>query len=128
MTATPESICAASGSSVLSLVPNTGYGAGSIQWQDSPNGTVYTDIAGATNTSYSTPVLTSTTYYKALIKDGLGNICLQPSASVSVGLPSITGTVPATCRRSGGDAHRAAVHRGAERAARRHRRASARLS
>lgn len=39
----------------------------SFQWQSSTNGTFWTNIAGATDVSYTTPALTATTYYRRLV-------------------------------------------------------------
>jgi hypothetical protein len=56
-----SSICV-SGTATLTL---TGSANGNIQWQQATSATgPFTDIAGATGTSYTTPVLTSTTYYR----------------------------------------------------------------
>lgn len=91
--ASPAEICY-SGSSVLSLNPSSGYGEGTFQWQDSPDNVTFTDIIGATGTSYTTPVLTTTTYYKAIIRNGSGAVCLSPQYTLIVNHPSITGTTP----------------------------------
>jgi RHS repeat-associated protein len=41
-----------------------GNGSYTYQWQSSPNSTSWTNISGATSTSYSPPALTATTYYR----------------------------------------------------------------
>jgi len=38
-----------------------------IQWQTSPDGINFTDIAGATSSSYTTPVVTSATYFQCVV-------------------------------------------------------------
>jgi hypothetical protein len=49
----------------------TGFAAGgSIQWQQSPDGVNFTDIGGATAATYETPLLTSTTFYRAKVNFG----------------------------------------------------------
>jgi hypothetical protein len=85
----PDTICV-SGSSKLSLDTIAGYFPGSIQWQQSTNGTTYTDIAGATNPVYNTPVLSfgQNTYYKAIIKAGAA-ICQTPVKYVVIANPTI---------------------------------------
>jgi len=100
----PEPIAAANpaqfcltGSAVLSIAPLTDYGNGVLQWQDSPNGTTYTNIAGANAATYTTPSLTSTTYYKLLLKGTNGTACSNPATTVvTVNNPQVTGTTPGT--------------------------------
>jgi hypothetical protein len=59
-----SSICV-SGTATLTL---TGSANGNIQWQSSTSATgPFANIAGATSTTYTTPVLNSTTYYRASI-------------------------------------------------------------
>ncbi len=91
----PDEICK-SGSAVLSTTPSIGYGAATFQWQDSPNGSVYTDILLATALEYTTPVITSTTYYQLLIKDGNNNVCVTPQKTMVVNNPQILSTTPGT--------------------------------
>lgn len=96
ISATPANICF-SDSSKLSLVPATGYGAGSIQWQQSATGGAgtYTNISGQTGTSYTTPIINTATWYGVVLKDGAGNTCLlNPTYQLTVSTPSITGTTP----------------------------------
>jgi hypothetical protein len=57
-----SSLCV-SGTVTLTL---TGSANGNIQWQSATSATgPFTDIAGATSATYTTPVLTSTTYFRA---------------------------------------------------------------
>ena len=44
--------------------------SGAIQWQSSPNNSTWTNISGATAASYTTPALTTTTYYRAVVTSG----------------------------------------------------------
>jgi hypothetical protein len=85
----PDTICV-SGSSKLSLDTIAGYFPGSIQWQSSADGVNYTDIAGATNPIYNTPVLAfgQNTYFRALIKAGAA-ICQSPVKYVVIANPTI---------------------------------------
>jgi hypothetical protein len=72
---TPATICN-SGTAVLSLTPASGYANKFIQWQTSAdNIAAYTAISGAINTTYTTPTVTSSSWYKALIKNGAGATC-----------------------------------------------------
>jgi hypothetical protein len=92
--ATPEAICAASGTSSLSISPASGYGSATFQWFDSPNGSAYSSIGGATSSTYGTPTLTAPTYYKIEIRDPANNLCASPVKLVNVGIPSLTSTTP----------------------------------
>ena len=83
----PDSICS-SGTSVLSLVPSTGYAPNSIQWQQSTDGVTYTNITGATAVSYTTPTLTTNQYYRALIKS-TNDTCEMPVKHVVVVNPQL---------------------------------------
>lgn len=85
----PDTICV-SGSTKLTLDTAAGYYPGSIQWQTSTNGTTYTDIAGATNPIYNTPVLAfgQNTYYRAVIKAGTAT-CMMPVKYVVIANPTI---------------------------------------
>ena len=58
----PASLCS-SGTATLSLTGTTTNTGNSYQWLSSPTGSGYTAIGGATNATYITPVISSTTYY-----------------------------------------------------------------
>ncbi len=88
ITASPDTICN-SGTTTLRLVPATNYYAGSIQWQESTNGTAYNDIPSATGVSYTTPVLTDNHYYRVLIRAGAGVTCQTPVKYVVVAHPAL---------------------------------------
>ncbi|RSK30194.1 Ig-like domain-containing protein [Hymenobacter metallilatus] len=64
VTASASQLCQ-SGTSTLTL---TGAANGSIQWQQSTDNTTFTDIAGATAATFTTPVLTQTTYFRAQVR------------------------------------------------------------
>lgn len=68
-----------SGSTLLSVSGSTSGVTGlSYQWQSGPSATgPWTSISGATNATYTTPTLTTTTYYQRLISctnSGLSNV------------------------------------------------------
>ena len=86
--AAPDTICN-SGTTMLRLIPETNYYAGSIQWQESTNGTLYNDIPGATGVTYTTPTLTANHYYKALIRSNAGTTCEAPTKYIVVAHPSL---------------------------------------
>ena len=78
----------------------TGY-TGTIQWQQSPDGnTGWTNVtggSGATSATYTTPALTATTYYRAMVTSGTCSSDYSTTASVTVNeLLTITGTTPAS--------------------------------
>jgi hypothetical protein len=87
--AAPDTICV-SGTSTLKLIPQTGYAPNTIQWQESPDGTTYTDILGATSVVYTTPTLTADHYYRALINT-VGSVppCLSPVKKIVVANPQL---------------------------------------
>ncbi|MFN5442758.1 MAG: hypothetical protein ACK48V_00860 [Crocinitomicaceae bacterium] len=74
--ASPSSVCT-NGSTTLSLTGNIG---SPIQWQSSSDNTTFTDIIGATSSSYSATGLTSSKYYRAKI--GSGTCVVNSSSSL----------------------------------------------
>ncbi|MDD2304429.1 MAG: YDG domain-containing protein [Prolixibacteraceae bacterium] len=78
------------GSTVITLNGSLG----SVQWQSSTDNSTYADISGATGLSYTTPALTSTTYYRAVVTNG---VCSGSKTStvttVAVSAASVAGTV-----------------------------------
>ena len=84
----PDTLCAPSGATTVRLVPETGYKAGTIQWQISTDGITYTNIAGATNATYPTGTLTANRWYKALIKAG-NTICESPTKKIVIADPQL---------------------------------------
>ncbi len=93
--ATPAAICT-SGTTTLALTPASGYGAAKFQWQSSTNNIAFTDVTGATATTYTTPVTTTNVYYRATIKDGANATCFNSASDTArVYNPQITGTTPA---------------------------------
>ncbi|MCB9233897.1 MAG: HYR domain-containing protein [Bacteroidia bacterium] len=94
------------GSASLSSSASGGTGSCSFQWQSSPNNSTWTSISGATGSTYATPALTSTTYYR-VVRNCTGNGCgTATSNSVAVTVvadPSISAS-GATTICSGGSA------------------------
>ncbi len=94
-TATPASICT-SGTTTLALTPATGYGAAKFQWQSSTNNSTFTDVTGATAVTYTTPVTTTNTYYRATIKNSANAACFNSASDTArVYNPLVTATTPA---------------------------------
>lgn len=65
-------VASATNSTTLTLSGNTG----TIQWQSSTDNTTYTDITGATSSTYLATNITATTYYRAVITN---NACTSNS-------------------------------------------------
>ncbi len=93
VTSHPDTICV-SGSSTLTLNTSTGFGSATYQWQSSSDGVTFSDITGATSTTYTTPTITITTSYRVLVKNGLGSICTFGSKDIIVSNPMIVNTTP----------------------------------
>jgi hypothetical protein len=82
-----SSICV-SGTATLTL---TGAANGSIQYQSSSDNVTFTDIAGATSATYTTPVLTTTTYYRAQVRCNTGTATSNVS-TITVNNPLVAST------------------------------------
>jgi hypothetical protein len=52
------------GTATLTATATGGTGTCGLQWQDSHDGTTWTDISGATNSTYTTPALTANKYFR----------------------------------------------------------------
>jgi hypothetical protein len=94
ITATVPSFCVTGGSTLLKLNPLTEYAGNYVQWQTSSNGISYSDISGATGTSYTTPVFNDSSYFRALVKNEIGTVCSQTDILIPVSKPLITSTTP----------------------------------
>src|SRR4030095_2714721 len=81
---TPQAAFCQNGETTLTL---DGYSPGAtLQWaQSATSGGPYTNIAGATSDSYTTPNLTSTTYYVAKVT--CANTANSPEQAVQVNIP-----------------------------------------
>jgi len=83
-----------SGTSNLALNPAIAQTGVQYQWQSSTNNTTFTSVAGATNATYTTPVISNTTYYRAVINNSDGQLCFNSvSDTVLVQAPAITSVV-----------------------------------
>jgi len=93
-TAASSAICAGTNTTVTVA----GY-TGSIQWQQSANGTSgWTNVtggSGATTATYTTPALSTTTYYRALVTSGACSSANSTTALVTVSAASVGGTASA---------------------------------
>ena len=77
-----------SGTAALTL---TGAANGSIQYQSSPDNTTFTDISGATSATYTTPVLTTTTYFRAQVRCNAG-VATSNVSTITVNTPLVATT------------------------------------
>jgi hypothetical protein len=93
ISASPSTICI-SGTAMLSLSPSTGWGDATFQWQSATDGFSFTDIPDATSQTYTTPTLSSTTYYRLLIRTSGNELCASPTTMVDVANVSLTSTTP----------------------------------
>ena len=68
--AASQTICnGATPDPITTTLAPTGSGSFSYQWQSSPDGVTWTDITGATGTTYAPGPLTATTYYRKMVTD-----------------------------------------------------------
>jgi hypothetical protein len=86
----PGSSCGP-GSTVFSIAP-TPVGA-AVQWQSATLTGTFTNIPGATNISYSTPVNTVTMRYRVLILCGATTLATSTIDTFIIAAPAITSTV-----------------------------------
>ena len=64
--------------------PTGGTGAYTYQWQDSPDNSTWTNIGGATSSSYSPPALAANRYYRRRITSGSCGTVNTPSILITV--------------------------------------------
>lgn len=89
--ASADTICQNTATS-MQVVGNTG----SIQWQQSPNGTNgWANINGATSATYNTPNLTTTSYFRAVITNGVCSSVNSAVITITVDSLSVGGTATA---------------------------------
>jgi hypothetical protein len=96
-------VCTGTNSTTLSL---DGTFTGTSQWQSSLDNNTFNDIANETSTTYTAVNLTSTTYYRAMVTNG---VCSSSTTAVetitvsSVGTPTINITQQPNCTTSTGE-------------------------
>ncbi|MBI5219648.1 MAG: PKD domain-containing protein [Bacteroidia bacterium] len=86
-----DTICG-SGSVDLTLTGSNG----TIQWQESADGSLWSDIPGANTASYTSPVLTATTYFQAVLSSGVCEDVNTAIIVVTVDPQPIAGTASTT--------------------------------
>ncbi|RQO32250.1 hypothetical protein DBR32_01170 [Taibaiella sp. KBW10] len=86
------------GTSLITLSPAITQTGLQYQWQNSTNNTAFTDITtNGTGATYTTPTLTATQYYRAVIKNSDGIVCFNSvSDTVLVSNPQVLTTTPAS--------------------------------
>jgi hypothetical protein len=84
-------VCSGTNLTLLTLTGNTG----SIQWQSSPDNAAWTNIGGATASTYTAMNLTATTYYRAVVTSGVCSPANTASITVTVNPTSVAGLVVA---------------------------------
>ena len=69
---TAQTICynATPGALTQVTAPTGGTGTYTYQWQSSPDNTSWTNITGATQTGYTPPALSASTYYRRVVTSG----------------------------------------------------------
>ena len=69
---TAQTICynATPGALTQVTAPTGGTGTYTYQWQSSPDNTAWTNITGATQTGYTPPALSASTYYRRVVTSG----------------------------------------------------------
>ena len=73
--------------------PTGGTGAYTYQWQDSPDNVTFTNIGGATASSYSPPALTANRYYRRRITSGSCGTVNTASILITVYANLTAGTI-----------------------------------
>jgi hypothetical protein len=86
---------AGTNSTVLTLSGHSG----SIQWQSSSNNSTFSNISGATSTTYTATNLSATTFYRVALTNGACTVAYSDTATITVSAVSnsvsITGTTTA---------------------------------
>ncbi len=67
-----QTICAG-GTAAFTATVSGGSGTITYQWQDSPDGSAWTNISGATSASFTTPTLTASTYFRVVVSRSASN-------------------------------------------------------
>ena len=75
--------------------PTGGNGTFTYQWQSSTNNVNFTDISGATSSTYDAPTITQTTYYRRVVITG-GCGAYSNTIIVYIGAPTIAVTTPSS--------------------------------
>jgi hypothetical protein len=85
-----NSVCGG-GDVTMNLSPSSGYNTGMLAWESSPDGAVFTPIAGTDNMNYTANNLTANQFYRVFINSGTTG-CYSDTLAITVTNPTITGT------------------------------------
>jgi hypothetical protein len=98
LTATSSpSIACMTGTASLTLNPSTGFGTGSFQWQSSSDNVSFANTTTTTVPAYTAPATTATQYYRAVLKNGAGAVCINSSSdTLRIYNPIVSTTIPAS--------------------------------
>lgn len=83
--AEPSVICGAGSNSILTVSGFSAFAGLVFQWQQSPDGSGWTDIPGATNTNYDAGLSVTTYYRTAITCTGSGQTAYSEPVEVKVG-------------------------------------------
>jgi PKD repeat protein len=87
-------ICIGTAAALLTgSVPGGGSGSYTYQWQSSTNGTVWSDVLGATGVSFTPPAPTATIYYRRSVTSGACSNNLSNQVKITVKPPAKAGLV-----------------------------------
>ena len=82
---TDQTICEGGTPAALNSVAPSGDGAFTYQWQESIDGSAYTDIIGETGATFNPPALTQDTWYKRIVTASLnGSDCDDETNAVKI--------------------------------------------
>jgi hypothetical protein len=74
--------------------------AGTVQWQssltNSTNDSDWEDVGGVDSSSFTTPALTETTYYRVKVVNGSCDYAISPSVAVTISQSALSGTLSGT--------------------------------
>jgi hypothetical protein len=93
------------GTATLTANVSNGTGTTTYQWQSSNDNSTFANISGATNATYTTPALSTTTFYRVIINQTGSGCGSATSASATVNVvndPSVNITTNYTTLCSGG--------------------------
>ncbi|MBN2275401.1 MAG: hypothetical protein JXK95_13790, partial [Bacteroidales bacterium] len=80
---TNASYCTNYNPATMTANPTGGSGTYNCQWQSSPDGSSWSDIAGATSVTYDPPAITATSYYRVMVDPSGSPDCGSATASTN---------------------------------------------
>ncbi len=90
-----ETICSGSAASLIEgmTVPTSGTGTYYYKWEQSVDGTTWTEISGATSEDYAPGVLTSTMHYRRIDSSGICPGIATNAVTITIEEPVVAGTI-----------------------------------